>query len=80
MGDHEIMLSNGMLDFLQLKIGDTVTFAMDVDIPDEVEALMTASALLCALVDEPNFVTKPLHAKSREDFLNRQSVELSTKH
>ena len=40
---------------------------MDVDIPDEVEALMTASALLCALVDEPNFVTKDLILGARTE-------------
>ena len=65
MGDHEIMLSNGMLDFLKLKIGNTVTFAVDVDVPDETEALFHASALLCALVDEPNFITRDLILGSR---------------
>lgn len=34
LGKDEVMLSKGMMDYLQIDVGDTVVYEMDVDVPE----------------------------------------------
>jgi len=60
LGKDEVMLSQGMMDYLQIEIGDTVVYEMDVDVPEQNTALLGTLDLMTMLSGVPHPITEKM--------------------